>query len=534
VSTWSPGSPSGVFSSFFRSAELHSSRPFSVKSLLLVRGFPSWGKAGVTAFLTGLLLWLSGSEDDMGFLAFFAFVPFLWTVSSPRAGVWQGALVGLVSFGLILRWLTVVHVAGWIILSVWLSLQWALFGAVVGALAQRKASFLIRLLILPSVLTVLEFARGRQPFGGFAWAELGVSQHSFPFTRSLAAVGGVALLTWVICAVNVALAGLLVERSGQINRRVPGLVLAAVVVVFALGWWGRPLAAPAGFRTVGLVQGNVFESHSLSGSGVPRGQMLSSHVELTRVLPDDVDLVVWGESSLNGFAAGGEVMPGLGEMLVEVSGGVPLLGNLRVENESGDLFENTSVLFDAGGRQQLRYVKRELVPFGEFVPFREELRFIRSLGKVPIDAVRGDRLGLFSLDGIRAGTLICFESIFSDPARETVAEGATLLIVVTNNASYGRSALSDQYLALTRMRAVETHRAISVAAISGRSALIASEGTLLATTKHWDPATLVWDMPYYEDRTWFVRFGNWVFPFSVFLIGVGLFLVRRGTKQEKQ
>jgi apolipoprotein N-acyltransferase len=106
-----------------------------------------------------------------------------------------------------------------------------------------------------------------------------------------------------------------------------------------------------------------------------------------------------------------------------------------------------TLAFDGAGRIVDRYVKVKLVPFGEYVPFRKQLDWISATDQVPVDRVPGNEVTLISLPGLPPmGTPICYENSFPSIDRQMAREGAGFLVVVINNASYDRTAASEQHL----------------------------------------------------------------------------------------
>jgi apolipoprotein N-acyltransferase len=127
-----------------------------------------------------------------------------------------------------------------------------------------------------------------------------------------------------------------------------------------------------------------------------------------------------------------------------------------------------------------RYVKRHPVPFGEYIPFRSLVRLVTDkVDLVPRDFVAGNEVGVLDVGPVRLGDVICFEVAYDDLVRDVVTGGGELLVVQTNNATFGRSGETSQQLAMGRLRAVEHGRAVLVAATSGISAVIAPDGELV-------------------------------------------------------
>ncbi len=465
--------------------------------------------------LGGVLLGIASPPFDLHLLAFIGLVPVIIVATDTRRGIIAGAVCGFVWFGFELSWVFSLAWFGWFIVAGWLAVVLVVWGAAAGFLRAINAPFLLRIAALPSVLVVAEWLQGRWP-GGFA-SQLGVLQHNLPFTRAIAAAGGIAIVGWLTVAANTAIAEGIIRvraRKSPLSIVVPAATLCGVALAFGLGWLFRPSQAPVGTLAVGIVQAN-----DMPGVRVPSGVMVQAHLDETANLDgSDYDVILWSESSLGQY----ELDDFLGEEIAAVSDGTPVLANSYVNHPSEPLFYNRNALFDESGEVIWTYDKRKLVPFGEYVPMRNWLRWITLIQEgVPRDGVRGDEVGIFDIDGHPIGSLICFEIAIGELTRETVREGAQAIVVSINNSTYGYSHESEQMLAVTRMRAVQSHRAIAVPAVSGASATIQPDGNLTQQTELFERATLDWDMPLQTDLTISMRVGDWVLWMSWLLVAAG-------------
>jgi apolipoprotein N-acyltransferase len=159
-----------------------------------------------------------------------------------------------------------------------------------------------------------------------------------------------------------------------------------------------------------------------------------------------------------------------------------------------------------------RYAKRRLVPFGEWVPFRAALvPLVPLLGEeIPRDFVPGTRAGVLRTGDVVVGAVMCFEVAYDAAVRAVARDDVDLLAVQTNNASYLGSGQLEQQWAITRLRAVETGRAVAVAATTGISGVVAPDGTVLERTGSRAPRALVATVPAAQGSTPGVRWGGWV------------------------
>jgi apolipoprotein N-acyltransferase len=190
------------------------------------------------------------------------------------------------------------------------------------------------------------------------------------------------------------------------------------------------------------------------------------------------------------------------------------------------------VLLGPTGTVEGTYAKRHLVPFGERVPFRSALQHVVSeLDQVPRDFEPGSRRGLFTVDRVRIGTLICFESAFGYQVRPLVRAGAQVIVVSTNNRSYRRSANSAQHLAIGQMRAAETGRPVVQASISGISAVVDANGVVHDRTQLFRPTVVEATVTATTGETPYVRYGEWVTGANLLVLaGAAVFALARSRR----
>ncbi|HVW80203.1 MAG TPA: apolipoprotein N-acyltransferase [Mycobacteriales bacterium] len=366
-----------------------------------------------------------------------------------------------------------------------------------------------------------EFLRDRWPFDGFPWARLAFGQSNGPLVR-LAALGGAPLVTFAV-----ALGGGLLAY-GCLTRRRRALLavigLAAVVagpLAISLPTAGTSKGGAPSSAVVAAVQGNVprlgleeFEQ---------RRAVTEDHLRETEVLAADVaagklprpDFVVWPENASDQDPRTDPIA----RQMVDAAAaaiGVPILVGAVINGPGPDHVQNAGIVWSPVTGPGQMYLKRHLVPFGEYLPFRSLLTRINSrfdlIGK---DFVPGSKPGVLQIGGVTIADAICFEVADDTVVRQAVTGGGRLLVVQTNNASYehpgdsGRGGETAQQLAISRLRAVESGRAVVVAATSGVSAVIAPDGKVLARTGVFTPAVLDLRVPLRDPLTLADRVGAW-------------------------
>jgi apolipoprotein N-acyltransferase len=191
-------------------------------------------------------------------------------------------------------------------------------------------------------------------------------------------------------------------------------------------------------------------------------------------------------------------------------------------DEPGNRFRNSSLLLGPDGSVEGRYDKQHLVPFGEYVPFRRILvPLVSELQRVPRDGVPGREATTFTIPQGRFAVAICFESTFPGIVRQFVDRGARLLVVSTNDSSFGRTAAARQHLAFAQMRAAENRMWVVQAALTGISSFIGPAGNVIQQTELFRPAVVAGDVRFATTRTVYGRLGDWL-PIGCLLVVVAL------------
>jgi apolipoprotein N-acyltransferase len=208
---------------------------------------------------------------------------------------------------------------------------------------------------------------------------------------------------------------------------------------------------------------------------------LGIYGEMTQKARDaGAQVVVWPETAAP-FFYGWETELSRRLEAIAVRGGIPILfGAPWYDPAGGGKFYNSVFQMDARGVVLVRYDKRHLVPFGEYIPMRSVLFFLSKLTEGEGNFSTGTSPALFRVDGQPVAASICYEALFPALIREGVVEGATWLVNVTNDAWFGDTVAPLQHLAMARMRCVEFRRPMVRAANSGISAAIDADGGVAA------------------------------------------------------
>jgi apolipoprotein N-acyltransferase len=421
-----------------------------------------------------------------------------------------------------------VPLLSWLVNEAWYA-WFALAGAEAGVFAVLAVGqrLLLRLPYWPVAVAgwwvTVEAVRDRWPYA-FPWGRLAMSQSVAPDVRWVA-IGGAPLLTFLI-----ALAGAMIARAVLATPRSRAALAAAVAIGVVLAGGLLPVDASAGAPTaeVAAVQGNVPRARNLPQQ-LNATMVTQNHVAATLRLAAEVkagrlpapDMVIWPENStdLDPFANP--------DIYAEISEAVNAIGRPILVGEVLDNpRRNVGQLWVPGRGPGPAYVKRQLVPFGEYIPFRGVISSFSSLPALqPVDFTAGHRAVVFGEGKIRLGDVICYEVSFDSLVRSEVTAGANLLAVQSNDADFeidGQPGETEQQTAMARIRAIESDRAVVYASTTGESTIIAPDGRVIARSGTWRQAVLVARVPLVSSRTLADTVGSW--PEYLIVIGTALAL----------
>jgi apolipoprotein N-acyltransferase len=420
-----------------------------------------------------------------------------------RASFAVGLVFGLAFFLPLLSWVLNVAWYAWLALAISEAL---IFGVL--AIGQRLLLDLPRWswpLAVAGWWVAAEAFRDRWPWGGFPWGRLVMSQSASPAVGWVT-FGGAPWVTFLVALTAGCLGCLVIQRTVR--------QLAALVVAVGITFSGTllrdavvPSTAKDPTAEVAAIQGDVPHATSLAAM-VNDTVVTQNHAAATMTLAQEVkagkakapDLVVWPENSTD---LDPSLYPSIYEAIMTAVNDInrPVLVGAVLENplrNAGQLW-----LPDKGPGEI--YVKRQLVPFGEYIPLRGLISKITSLTQlVATNFTPGTKNVVFHIGKIRLGDVICYEIGFDNLVRSDVTDGANLLTMQTNDATFerdGQTGETYQQLDMARIRAVESDRAVVIASTSGASAIISPSGQLVETSGLWRRAILESPVPLVTYRT---------------------------------
>jgi len=486
-----------------------------------------WGRL-LGAASAGVALTAAFPSIGLDSLVWVALVPLLAAVKGtrPGQGLRLGLACGLVHYLSLLVWVVYTMttygrlplwlcVPVWFLLSFFLALFTGLFGMGMARLGHSPA---LRALIGPALWTGLEFAR-THVFTGFPWALLGASQYERLPIIQMVEITGTYGLSFLIVLGNVIVFEALTGLAGQgraAKLRAAALAAGWTGLVAGLWLWGLEriatidaLGVKSPQRRIAVLQGNIDQDQKWD----PQFQnaTLAVYGRLSRqAAGQGAELIVWPETAAPfyfGYQAEPtalvmETIVGLG---IDTIVGGPWL--LRRHGEAS--FFNSAFLVDGKGVLRDKYDKVHLVPFGEYVPLKRFLPFLGKMVEQVGDFSPGPPGRTLAWQDQQLGILICYEVIFPGLARAMVANGAGILINMTNDAWFGRSGAPLQHFSTAVMRAVENRRSLARAANTGISGFIDPAGRMVSATNLFEQTCLTRTLPVLDVSSPYRRWGNW-------------------------
>jgi apolipoprotein N-acyltransferase len=420
-----------------------------------------------------------------------------------------------------------------LLFCLYLGLYHGLFGLITSLLARH--SLRTALVSGPFVWVAVELARTQ--ISGFPWDLLGISQvDNVPLAR-IARITGVYGVSLEIMIVNAAFAAAFLVRRNRRNS----LLLAAVAAAFVLqiARWMPVPEAPADRNAV-LVQENVPVLDNTDWTRQYFQDTLAKLIQVSQQLPAGErlrhpDLIVWPESPAPFYSGDPFFRNALSDLARNTHSWV-LAGNIGIvslgmssqnaaatSQNASEIF-NTASLVSPEGDWAAHYDKIHLVPFGEYVPFKQWLSFAGGLTKEVGDFSRGTSRSPLQASDEKLGVFICYESIFPAEVRRFAKQGAQVFVNVSNDGWYGDSGAYAQHLKQARMRAIENERWLLRDTNTGVTASIDPYGRVVASVPRKERTALIAPYALISETTFYTRHGDWL-AYACAIISIGAILI---------
>ncbi len=464
----------------------------------------------IVCAISGAVLVLAFPPFNIGAAAWVAFVPLFFALEGAnwKHGLASGYAFGLAFFLGTVYWVihsmyyyggipAYISVLAMFSLAAYLAVYPGLFGLL--AAASGRAGPWVCLLLVPALWTATEFARGRL-FTGLPWVLAGYSQAHYLPVVQVADITGVWGVSYLVVFVNAAVyLGLrpFVRKDSRFPARAIAAAVAVVAIVLVYGFVrisevdsdvkGWP------FMRAAVAQGSIDQSVKWDKSF--QKETLDIYRGLTlKAARDGATLVVWPETAVPFFFDAERIKNGEVGSIARDSGSYLLTGapSYNYNRETGKgAYYNSAYLVSPSGDPVGRYDKTHLVPFGEYVPLKRLFPFFEKLTAPIGDFSEGPGALPMKFEDEGIGTLICYESIFPSIAAASVRNGSTLLVNITNDAWFGRTAAPYQHFEMAILRAVENRVFLLRAANTGVSGIIGPAGRVMQSSGLFEKTVLV-------------------------------------------
>lgn len=494
--------------------------------------------SGLLSLISGIALWLSFTSALFP-LAWVALVPYLYFLLQRPA--WRWVLIGhgimaLVYLGGVLYWIPRVLVVygnlGWaaslpvfLLMIVTLSVLLLPFSLLTRWTASRSAS--PALLCAPGFWLLTELCRNYFLLNGFPWALLGYSQYPYSWIVQVADISGVYLVSLLVMGGNAALVGALWLKSARpLLFFAPLFLVANLYGAYRVNFW-QPDSDSA--LRVALVQPNIELSQGREHYAEKYFNTLAGYYVQT--VDEGAQWVIFPEAP-NPYLYEQDFYFTSFWKRQAANHGAYLLFNASLAEIGPEVhYFNGAILLDPQGEEAYRYYKTHLVPFGEYLPLADVLgTFFEPLVQEVGGFTPGERIEVGEILGTRFATLICYEGIFPELSRACVRQGAQILVNITNDSWYGRTAAPTQHLLIAAFRAIETRKPILRCANSGFTVTIDPWGRQGQKIGLFEEGMFVAEVAGNNYRSIYSYTGEWI---NITLIGV-TFLVALGGRFRKE
>ena len=495
------------------------------------------------AIFAGALYFLSFPPFDYWYLIVPSVYFFYSSTITAERVFSNGFVFGSLAYGVILFGIQSIGYEAWIPLAILMGLMYGFYSKALKFIATKTNN---NLFALVGVISGFGLLRSYFPFGGFPWGYsstvllTGYQDNIFfllvpKLFKTFGPIGYSLLLESFILFLYLLIRGK-EERRNELKKFLIMIIIFAVPLIFSEIYVREDITKEI---EVSIIQGNSPCPGTKNKCENERQRIYENHLSLTKSLNSERNekdngtprLIVWAESS-SGFKndpkENSETLNQIASETKRLKASF-LIGGDRPSNPGE--FENYGIFINENGVISGEYLKQHPVPFGEYIPFRKYLDWIPPLALVPRDMVRGSNQEVFITiqNEIKISPVISFEGSFDRYIRRSVKMGAELVVILTNQASFGKSGMSDQFILMSRANAISNNRDIVHAAITGKSAFISGiDGDVYSSSDLFTDEVLTQKIKTSNTNTLYTKWGNYLNYLLIFSGFINLFL-RRST-----
>ncbi len=510
----------------------------------------------IFSLLSSVLLSLSFPPLKLGFLAYVALVPFFLLLENKnyKETIRWGFLTGLfINIGT-LWWINLVTVPGAIAAILYLPIYMIIY-AVLHNFLRKRLSEKYFYWCIPFLWTGVEYLRSLGVLG-FPWSSLAYTQSYYLSLIQYVSITSVYGVSFWVATINVII--LLILKNFSDYKKVL-IYFIVLILLLVIPWIYGALIIPGEQKApeedirVGLIQGNIDPYIKWSDEFVEENWRIYNELtlEAAKLKPQ---LIIWPETAVPDYLRISNLyLPNIRELLSKIK--LPLITGAPdyqyLPNQTYLTFNAVFLLTPDRISFQI-YHKIHLVPFGERVPFTETFPFLKNflesleMGEgnfspgnevvsfsVPLTPQDDEwKSGRMKRDYIKVPVVICFESLFPELVRGFILKGADILVIITNDAWFKRSAAPYHHAQMAVFRAIENRISIARCANTGISMFVDPYGRTLKSSSIFRKLYLVHDIPLRKETTFFTRHGN-VFTVTITLLNIAPLLIAFFTRPKK-
>ena len=445
------------------------------------------------AIFNALLLYACFPPYQVSFLAWIALVPLFTFLNFARyvEAFSMSFLMGMTFCAFYAQWLNMVPdfpIIAFVSVCLYTGIYFGLFGLFFTFIIRRSRC--PKIIVAPVLWVSIEYLRSNLSFLAIPVGLIGHSQYDNIPIIQIASVTSVYGISFIIVLINSAITEIFLRIFSTkllISLKRPSSSIAivsiatAIVTVLAVYLWGKHQINvygknTKGILTVSLIQGNIPQNEKWDDRF--RKNILDHYGELTiKASQENPDLIIWPETATPGYLKN-DLLVYLSVSDVIKKTGIPLLlgsaSNSKIKREGMKSYRlaNTAFLLNGNGKIVSAYNKMRLLPFGEYLPLEDKFPWPKWL--VPDNGmfIPGIFHTVFEISNIKFGVVICWENLFPDLVRKFVIKGSHFMVNLSNEAWFGKTAVSNQIMAISVFRAVENRVALLRCANTGITGLI--------------------------------------------------------------
>ncbi len=472
------------------------------------------------AIIAGLLYFLSFPPYEFWYLIFPALLLFYYSLLSNEKSFLSGFIFGCVAYGVILLGIQSIGLEAWIPLTILMGLMYGIFAKLFSYLNTKSEN---NFYVLLAALAAFDLIRAYFPFGGFPWGFPSTVLLTGPvdgplffevllYFKNFGPTGSSLLLQSFPLIIALGIYSKYKQKNYFKDYTIFSLLVFSIYIfnLIIIDFNNQDAYIETSELNIAIVQGNSPCPGAKNRCTNERQKIYDSHLTQTQSLDGNFDLVVWPESSTgfnNDPGIHSRVQKDISIQALRLDSNFLIGGDRPVQNQ---YFENYGIFINKDGEIVDQYLKQHPVPFGEYIPFRKYLDWIPPLALVPRDMIRGDGQIIFMVNDTKISAVISFEGSFQRYIRNSVQDGAELVVILTNQASYGESGMSDQFILMSRANAISNGRPIVHAAITGKSAFIDHKGKVISKTELFETVVLTEKIEVKKTETPYSKYGNYL------------------------